>query len=154
MSIQTEILRAIYSAIESKLHLIGSVIEGKTRRLILEKGIKDRGDFYQNTSYAVNFNNSSIDLAVGSNVPHEQYVLGGKVPSWTPIQPLKDWVARKGLDWVDKITGEQLTIENIAYMIRAKIKRQGVPERNVFAEVIHNQEKWIFDQLDSIEVVL
>ncbi len=154
MSIQTEILRAIYSAIESKLHLVGSVIEGKTRRLILEKNIKDRGDFYQNTSYAVSFNSSSIDLIVGSNVPHEQYVLGGKVPSLTPIQPLKDWVARKGLDWVDKKTGEQLTIENIAYMIRAKIKREGVPERNVFAEVIQNQEKWIFSQLDSIEVVL
>lgn len=78
MSIQTEILRAIYSAIESKLHLIGSVIEGKTRRLILEKNIKDKGDFYQNTSYAVKFNSSSIDLIVGSNVPHEQYVLGVK----------------------------------------------------------------------------
>jgi len=48
MSVDTEILRAIYSALESKLHLIGSVIEGKTRRLILEKGIRDKGDFYQN----------------------------------------------------------------------------------------------------------
>ena len=154
MSVNSEILKAIYSAIESKLHLIGSVIEGKARRLILEKGIKDKGDFYQNTSYAVRFNSSSINLIVGSNVPHEQYVLGGKVPSWTPIQPLKDWVARKGLDWVDKKTGEQLTIEQIAYMIRAKIKREGVPERNVFAEVIRNQEKWVYQQLDSIEVVI
>ncbi len=154
MSIDSEILRAIYTAIESKLHLIGSVIEGKTRRLILEKDIKDKGDFYQNTSYAVSFNSSSIDLVVGSNVPHEQYVLGGKVPSWTPIQPLKDWVARKGLDWVDKKTGKQLTIGQIAYLIRGKIKREGIAERNVFAEVIKNQEKWIFSQLDSIEVVL
>ena len=154
MSVDTEILRAIYTAIESKLHLIGSVIEGKARRLILEKGIKDRGDFYQNTSYAIKFNSSSIDLLVGSNVPHEQYVLGGKVPSWTPIEPLKNWVARKGLNWVDKRTGKQLTIEQIAYMIRGKIKREGVPERNVFAEVIQNQEKWIFTQLDSIEVVI
>ena len=39
-------------------------------------------------------------------------------------------------------------------MIRGKIKREGVAERNVFAEVIQNQEKWIFSQLDSIEVVL
>ena len=67
---------------------------------------------------------------------------------------MKDWVARKGLDWVDKKTGGQLTIEQMAYMIRGKIKREGVAERNVFAEVIQNQEKWIFSQLDSIEVVL
>ncbi len=89
MSIDTEILRAIYKALESRLHLIGSVIEGEARRLILERDIKDKGDFFQNTGYAIQFNDASIDLAVGSNVAHEQYVLGGKVPSWTPLEPLR-----------------------------------------------------------------
>jgi len=79
-NIDIEILRAIFKAIESRLHRIGSVIEGEARRLILERDIKDKGDFLQNTGYAVQFNNASIDLVVGSNVSHEQYVLGGKVP--------------------------------------------------------------------------
>jgi len=153
-NIDKEILRAIFKAIESRLHRIGSVIEGEARRLILQQDIKDKGDFLQNTGYAVQFNNSSIDLVVGSNVPHEQYVLGGKVPSWAPIEPLKAWVERKGLAWVDKKTGKQLSIEQIAYMIQAKIKREGIPERNVFAEVIKNKQQWIFSQLDSIEVAL
>jgi hypothetical protein len=152
--IDKEILRAIFKAIESRLHRIGSVIEGEARRLILERDIKDKGDFLQNSGYAVQFNNASIDLTVGSNVPHEQYVLGGKVPSWTPIEPLKAWVERKGLAWVDKKTGKQLSVEQIAYMIQAKIKREGIPERNVFAEVIKNKQQWIYNQLDSIEVVL
>jgi len=39
---ENEILRAIYKALESRLHLIGSVIEGEARRLILERDIKDK----------------------------------------------------------------------------------------------------------------
>ncbi|MCD4818659.1 MAG: hypothetical protein K8S23_08195 [Candidatus Cloacimonetes bacterium] len=153
-STSQEILRAIYRAIESKLHLIGSVIEGSARNLILQQDIKDKGDFFQNTGYAIQFGNSSIDLAVGSNVPHEQYVLGGKVPSWTPIEPLKAWVERKGLAWVDKRSGKLLSIEQMAYMIQAKIKREGIPARNVFVEVIKNKQQWIYNQLDNIRVVL
>ncbi len=149
-----EILRAIFKAIESRLHRIGSVIEGEARRLILQQNIKDKGDFLQNTGYAIQIGSNSIDLAVGSNVPHEQYVLGGKVPSWTPIEPLKAWVERKGLAWVDKKTEKQLSIEQMAFMIRSKIKREGIPERNVFAVVIKNKQQWIYNQLDSIEVVL
>ena len=149
-----EILRAIFKAIESRLHRIGSVIEGEARRLIIQQNIKDKGDFLQNTGYAIQVGSSSIDLAVGSNISHEQYVLGGKVPSWTPIEPLKAWVERKGLAWVDKKTGKQLSIEQMAYMIQAKIKREGIPERNVFAEVIKNKQQWIYNQLNSIEVVL
>ena len=88
-STKTEIFRAIRTAIESRLHLIGSVIEGESRRKILEQNIRAEGDFLANTGYAVQISSSSIDLVVGSNVPHEPYVLGGKVPSWTPLEPLK-----------------------------------------------------------------
>ena len=100
------IYRAIFAAIESRLHLIGSVIDGEARRLILERDIKAEGDFLANTGYEVDVGSSSIDLIVGSNVPHEPYVLGGKVPSWTPIEPLKAWVERKNLSWVDKKSGQ------------------------------------------------
>ncbi len=82
------------------------------------------------------------------------FVLGGKVPSWTPIAPLIAWVERKHLSWTDKETGKALTIAEIAYLIRGKIKREGIAARNVFASVIANREQWIYQQLNDIEVSL
>ena len=149
-----EIVRAIWVAIDGCMNRIGSVIDGDARRLIIEKGIKDRGDFYQNSGYAVTASGDSVNLAVGSNVKHEPYVLGGKVPSWTPLAPLKAWVERKNLNWTDKVSGKELSVEQMAYMIRGKIKREGIAARNVFDEVIRNKEAWIYSQLQNIEVAL
>ncbi|MDP3115463.1 MAG: hypothetical protein Q8M98_11945 [Candidatus Cloacimonadaceae bacterium] len=149
-----EIYRAIYTALESRLHLIGSVIDADSRKEILVKQIYDKGDFYGNTGYLVETQPSSMILRVGSNVKHEPFVLGGKVPSWTPIAPLIAWVERKHLSWTDKETGKQLTIAEIAYLIRGKIKREGIAARNVFSEVITKREQWIYRQFNSIEVRL
>ncbi len=80
--------------------------------------------------------------------------LPGKVPSWTPIAPLIAWVERKHLSWTDKETGKALTVAEIAYLIRGKIKREGIAARNVFATVIANREQWIYQQLNDIEVSL
>jgi len=148
------IYRAIYAALESRLHLIGSVIDADSRKEIITQQIYDKGDFYGNTGYVVETNDSGMTLRVGSNVKHEPFVLGGKVPSWTPIAPLKSWVERKGLSWTDKKSGKLLTVEQIAHMIQAKIKREGIAARNVFAQVIANREQWIYQQLNSIEVSL
>ena len=93
-----------------------------------------------------------MQLRVGSNVKHEQYVFGGNEPSWTPIKPLISWVERKGLSWADKKTGVQLKVEQIAYMIRAKIMREGIEPRNVYETVIENRVPWILEQLNGIEV--
>jgi hypothetical protein len=152
--LMAEIYRAIYTALESRLHLIGSVIDANARKEILAQNIYDKGDFYGNTGYLVETQPSGMNLRVGSNVKHEPFVLGGKVPSWTPIAPLIAWVERKHLSWTDKETGKQLTIAEIAYLIRGKIKREGIAARNVFAEVITNREQWIYEQLNSIEVRL
>jgi hypothetical protein len=152
-NIMRDIYLAIWKALESRLHLIGSVIEGESRRKILEENIRDKGDFYQNTGYEITKKTSAIILTVGSNVAHEPFVLGGKVPSWTPLHPLKEWVERKRLSWLDK-NDKPLNYEQIAYMIRAKIKREGIPARNVFAEVIKNKQAWIYEQLDSMQVHL
>ncbi|OPZ49207.1 MAG: hypothetical protein BWY95_00236 [Bacteroidetes bacterium ADurb.BinA104] len=150
--IMIEIYRAIYSALESKMHLIGSVIDRDARREIMAQNIYDKGDFYNNAGYIVEKDNTGMTLRVGSNVKHELYVLGGKVPSWTPIAPLISWVQRKGLAWVDKKTGAQLKVEQMAYMIRGKIRREGIAARNVYETVLQNKEAWIFEQLNSIEV--
>ena len=149
-----EIYRAIYSALESRLHLIGSVIDADSRKEILAKQIYDKSDFYGNTGYLVQTDPNSMILRVGSNVKHEPFVLGGKVPSWTPIAPLIAWVERKHLSWTDKETGKLLTVAEIAYLIRGKIKREGIDARNVFAQVIANREQWIYQQLNDIEVSL
>ncbi|HCM15498.1 MAG TPA: hypothetical protein DHW79_06090 [Candidatus Cloacimonas sp.] len=152
--LMVEIYRAIYTALESRLHLIGSVIDADSRKEILTQQIYDKGDFYSNTGYVVETNDSGMTLRVGSNVKHEPFVLGGKVPSWTPIAPLIAWVERKHLSWTDKETGKALTIAEIAYLIRGKIKREGIAARNVFASVIANREQWIYQQLNDIEVSL
>jgi hypothetical protein len=149
-----EVYRAIFSALESRLHLIGSVIDAESRREILAQQIYDKGDFYGNTGYLVETSPSAMILRVGSNVKHEPFVLGGKVPSWTPIAPLIAWVERKHLSWTDKETGKALTVAEIAYLIRGKIKREGIAARNVFAQVIANREQWIYQQLNDIEVSL
>ena len=149
-----EIYRAIYTALESRLHLIGSVVDAESRREILAQQIYDKGDFYGNTGYLVETSPSAMILRVGSNVKHEPFVLGGKVPSWTPIAPLIAWVERKHLSWTDKETGKALTVARIAYLIRGKIKREGIVARNVFAQVIANREQWIYQRLNDIEVSL
>jgi len=149
-----EIYRAIYTALESRLHLIGSTIDAESRKEILAQQIYDKGDFYGNTSYLLQTTDTAMILRVGSNVKHEPFVLGGKVPSWTPIAPLIAWVERKHLSWTDKATGKALTVAEIAYLIRGKIKREGIAARNVFASVIANREQWIYQQLISIEVSL
>lgn len=153
-----EIMRSIYHAIldalESKLHLLGGVIDRDARREILKQKIYDKGDFYRNAGYVVTVQNDGMTLQVGSNVAHEPYVLGGKVPSWTPIAPLIAWVERKNLSWADKATGKALSAVQMAYMIRGKIRREGIPARNVYQEVINNREQWIYQQLNSIEVKL
>jgi len=149
-----EIYQAIYAALESRVYLIGSMIDADARREILAQKIYDKGDFYDNAGYLVENQPGALRLRVGSNVRHEPFVLGGKVPSWTPIAPLKSWVERKGLSWTDKKSGKLLTVEQIAHMIQAKIKREGIAARNVFAQIIANREQWIYQQLNSIEVSL
>ena len=152
--VMVEVYRAIFSALESRLHLIGSVIDAESRKEILAQQIYDKGDFYGNTGYLLQTTDTAMILRVGSNVKHEPFVLGGKVPSWTPIAPLIAWVERKHLSWTDKETGKALTIAEIAYLIRGKIKREGIAARNVFASVIANREQWIYQQLNDIEVSL
>ncbi len=104
--IMVEIYRAIFSALESRLHLIGSTIDSESRKEILAQQIYDKGDFYSNTGYLLQTTDTAMILRVGSNVKHEPFVLGGKVPSWTPIAPLIAWVERKHLSWTDKETGK------------------------------------------------
>lgn len=157
-----EIYRAIMEVLTQKVHRIGNKIKKEAQAAsmqIIDHGdYKDHyiyawGDFHDSAGYIVTqVSHDTVVLRVGSNVKHEPYVLGGKVPSWTPIAPLISWVERKGLAWVDKDTGEPLSVETMAYMIRAAIKRRGIPARNVYREVIDKYEDWIVKELESMVV--
>lgn len=152
----------VWDAIESRLNSIGSVIRDEAKNLMLEerttngqahKYIYDKGDFYRNSGYVVQMGKEPL-LRVGSNVKHEPWVMGGKVPSWTPFDPLKAWVERKGLDWTteDKKTGKirHLDIDEIVSLIQIHHLREGIPARDVFADVMRKREVWINEQLNSI----
>lgn len=142
----------IKTEIEKALHEIGSVLVGDAKRIILDRGIKDKGDFYRNTAYKVSGTlNTGMRLFFGSNVKHEPYVLGGKEPSWTPLAPIVGWVQRKGLSWTDK-QGNLLSVEQMAWMIIRKIKREGIPARNIFAEIIKDRNSYIIKRLKMIGV--
>jgi len=70
-----EIYLAIYAALESRLHLIGSVIDADSRKEILAQQIYDKGDFYGNTGYLVETSPDAMILRVGSNVKHEPFAI-------------------------------------------------------------------------------
>ncbi len=153
--IEKEILRGILKALEQKFNLVGSVIEGEARKLIIDRNIRDKDDFLQNTGYEVVIDADAITLFVGSNVKHEQYVLGGREGDYKlkgpPVKVIKSWVERKNISWVDG-KGKPIPVDTIVYLVIEKIKREGIEEKNVFAEIIKNKEKWIYDQLDSVLV--
>ena len=73
--IMVEVYRAIYSALESRLHLIGSVIDAESRKEILAQQIYDKGDFYGNTGYLFQTTDTDMILRVGSNVRHEPFAI-------------------------------------------------------------------------------
>ena len=70
-----EIYLAIYAALESRLHLIGSVIDAESRKEILAQQIYDKGDFYGNTGYLLQTTDTAMILRVGSNVKHEPFAI-------------------------------------------------------------------------------
>jgi hypothetical protein len=140
----------IYNELEKALNEIGSVLVGDAKRMILDKNIKDRGDFYRNTTYVIKGNLSrGMSLRVGSNVKHEPYVLGGKEPSWTPFAPILGWVQRKGLSWTDK-RGNIMKPEQMAWAIIHKIKREGIPARNIFADILKDRKSYVLQRLQRI----
>lgn len=136
--IAAELLAAAKNAVESRMEAIGAVIDGEARRIAIADKIRDTGAYQDNIGHAVKWYGRTCVCHVGSNVKYEQYIEAGKVPSWTPIAPLEAWVARKGLSWTAD-SGKPLTKKQMAYLIRGKIKREGVPAKNVFARAIEHK---------------
>lgn len=137
----------------TRLEAIAEVLEGKVAKKISHYkpyAIRDTGEFLNRLTHRVKEEKDYITLTVWSDTPHAKYVLGGKVPSYTPLAPLEAWVIRKRLAWTDK-KGNTLTALQMAYMIRNKIKREGIKERNVMQEVIKEEIGWIEKQLGLVK---
>lgn len=152
--LNSAIRQTIMEKYEPKLHKIGSVLRGEASKQSLApsgqgKYIFYRGDFVHSLDYQVELLPQKLTLTVQSGVQHAPYVLGGKVASWTPLQPLIEWVEYKRLSWTDKESGAQLSPTQMAWMIRSKIRREGIPERNVWQGVVKEKEGWIRDELDK-----
>jgi len=113
------------------------------------------GEFLDKLTHSVTEENGSLIARIWSDAhspegeKYAKYVLGGRVPSDTPIKPLIAWVERKKLAWFDR-AGNKLTAEQIAYIVREKIRRVGVKERNVFQEVLKEQMNWIESELNKL----
>jgi hypothetical protein len=146
-------VRKIYDLIEKayllKLDKIGVILEGQVKKRAKEQGIRDRGDFVRNIDSEVVNMSPYLELRLGSNVPHAKYVLGGKVPSATPLKPLKAWVKRKNLKWYDK-DDNLMTTDEMAQAIFWKILKKGIAERNVVKEVLDERAGWIKQELESV----
>ena len=156
-NIMEGIHKAIFAALANKVQHIGNVLAKDSRELATKLDIRAFDDFYEGIDAIVEASQKMISLILGSDVAHEPYVLGGKAPSWTPIKPLIAWVEKKALSWVDKETNEPLSVKQMAYMIRAKIKREGShwsEGRNIFKMVFEKREEWIYKELDNLQVAI
>ena len=144
---------AIRKALRKRLDEIGIVLSDLAHKKAEQQGIRASGKFSDQMQHILVDEQTQMVLFVGSNVEYAPYVLGGKVPSFTPLKPLKEWIEMKKIQWVDN-NGKDLSVEQMAFMISAKHSKEGIPERNVLAEVITENKNWIFNKLQSLEFVI
>jgi len=138
------------------IHIEGIIemLEGKIAKRISNykpRAIWDTGEFLNKLTHSVERHGDAIVCKIWSDAPHAMFVLGGKVPSWTPIKPLKAWVERKKLGWIKPKDNTPEAIDranlSMAYAIQRKIKREGIAERNVFAEVTREEWAWLQEKI-------
>jgi hypothetical protein len=109
-----------------RLEIIAETLEGKIAQRVSNYKpftIYHTGELLNKLTHSVTNDESSFLVRILSDAPHSRYVLGGKVPSWTPIKPLISWVEKKKLSWVDKSDKKFRAIQ-MAYMIRIKYHRE------------------------------
>ena len=74
-----------------------------------------------------------------SKAQHSQVMEEGSRPFYAPIEPLKEWAARK--------TGD----ENIGYAVRAKIAKKGITAQPFMRPAMHSVESYWFQKFASDE---
>ena len=87
-----QLAREIVGGYRRKLDYMGDLLKGQMIKEASSRKIRAKGDFIKNMSYEVVETPTALILRLGSKVEHAKYVLGGKVPSWTPLEPLMEWI--------------------------------------------------------------
>ena len=154
-----ELWEEVKADVMQRLEIIAETIEGKIAHKISNYKpypIYDTGEFLNKLTHGVTEEDDEIVVRIWSDAKspsgekYAKFILGGRVPSDTPLKPLVAWVERKKLNWTDK-SGKKMTAMQMAYLIRNKIRRVGVKERNVFQEVLNEEISWIESQLNKIQ---
>lgn len=142
-----ELAREIMGGYRRKLDYMGDLLKGQMIKEASSRKIRAKGDFIKNMSYEVVETPTALILRLGSKVEHAKYVLGGKVPSWTPLEPLMEWIKVRKIVWWDK--NRKMEDKEIAWLISRKHKREGIEPRNIVQDVIDKREGWIRKELES-----
>jgi hypothetical protein len=153
-----DILKETKEAIIMKLGAIAEYIESKVAHRISNYSpnpIYDKGEFLNKLTHNVRDNGNIVTMLIFSNAPHAKYVVGGSIygAKRPPLAPIQAWVKRKRLSWTDK-KGNKLDDKQMAFMIQANIFKNGIRERNVFQEVLTEQEDWIKKEVAKIEGII
>jgi hypothetical protein len=142
-----QLAREIVGGYRRKLDYMGDLLKGQMIKEASSRKIRAKGDFINNMSYEVVETPTALILRLGSKVEHAKYVLGGKVPSWTPLEPLMEWIKVRKIVWWDK--NRKMEDKEIAWLISRKHKREGIEPRNIVQDVIDKREGWIRKELES-----
>ncbi len=143
-----ELARRIVGGYRKKLDSVGNHLKGQLVKEASKRKIRAKGDFINNMSHEVSETKTGLVLRLGSRVDHAKYVLGGKVPSWTPIAPLLEWIEDRKIVWWDG--NRKMKDKEIAFLIARKHSRQGIEERNIVRDVVDRREGWIRRQVASM----
>jgi len=142
-----QLAREIVGGYRRKLDYMGDLLKGQMIKEASSRKIRAKGDFINNMSYEVVETPTALILRLGSKADHAKYVLGGKVPSWTPLEPLMEWIKVRKIVWWDK--NRKMEDKEIAWLISRKHKREGIEPRNIVQDVIDKREGWIRKELAS-----
>ncbi len=140
--------RRIVDGYRKKLDYMGNHLKGQLIKEASKRKIRAKGDFINNMSYEVSETEAGLVLRLGSRVDHAKYVLGGKVPSWTPMEPLMDWIKVRKIVWWEG--NRKVKDKEIAFLIARKHSREGIDARNIVQDVVDSREGWIRRQLASM----
>ena len=106
--------------LDEKLTEIAEFIFNESQQNIINQGLVDRGTLLASGQIIDNFLNKRIVYTV----PYADSIEFGRIPGiMPPIEPIKDWVRRKGL------AAEEKQINSIAWAIAQDLKKNGTDPR-------------------------
>jgi len=148
---EQELWETVSEDVVLRLERVAYLINDKIAERAIKDNIRDTGQFADSFTYKIDYDAQGYTLLFWNRARHSNYVLGGsqywkKLPA---LKPILAWVERKKLAWVDD-DGNKKTALQMAFMIRSKIFRDGLPERNVFQDVVREEMDWIESELQKV----